>query len=43
MAQSEVISVDYNDGCGSKSTIKFDVHLGGSGRLQMLLHNLCYC
>ena len=32
-----------SDGCGSKSTVKFDVHLGESGRLQTLLHNLCYC
>ena len=29
VARSELISVDYSDGCGSKSTIKFDVHLGG--------------
>ena len=35
--------MDYSDGCGSKSTTKFDVYLGVSGRLQTLLHNLCYC
>ena len=29
-ARSELISVDYSDDCGSKSTIiKFDVDLGG--------------
>ena len=50
VARSEVISVDCSDDCGSKSIIKFsksiikfDVHLGGSGRLQTLLHNLCCC
>ena len=43
VARSELLSVDYSDGCGSKSTAKFDVHLKGSGRIQTLLHNLCYC
>ena len=35
--------MDYSDGCGSKSTIKFDIHLGGYNRIQTLLHNLYYC
>ena len=43
MVRSELIGVDYSDNCGSKSTINFDAHLGGSGELQTLLHNLCYC
>ena len=43
MARFELISVDYSDDYGSKSTIKFDAHFGGSGELQTLLHNLCYC
>ena len=29
-----------SDGCICKSTIKFDVHLGGSGRLQTLTEPL---
>ena len=43
VARSELIDVDYSDDCNSKSTITFDAHLGWSGKLQMLLHNLCCC
>ena len=42
VARSELIGV-CSDGCGSKSTISLTFIQEGSGRLQTLLHNLCYC